>query len=228
MLNCAPLAAAAGSGDAMRSDRLHTQSHACAERPAATRFRRCAGRSRGKGRASPEPDVDDLAAVCAHMLSEPLPGAAAPARRLVLIGYSYGSCVAAQALARVPEVRGGAPGGGGGLSLQHPRPGSLIRPPLAMPRFSHAAIRSTTPLPHRLPRAACRQVIAYVSIGYPLGVLSRWFLGSGASWAALAASPLPKLLVIGDVSPWRPFCALEAATAPDPHAGRVPWLAGPA
>jgi len=50
------------------------------------------------------------------MLSAPPPelpsgdGASAPPTRLVLIGYSYGSCVAAQALARVPEV---------GLGLLH-------------------------------------------------------------------------------------------------------------
>ncbi|KIY95124.1 hypothetical protein MNEG_12839 [Monoraphidium neglectum] len=66
---------------------------------------RCVGRSRGKSRSSSDPDADDLAALCRHLLAQPLPEAAAPARRLVLIGYSYGSCVAAQALSRVPQVR---------------------------------------------------------------------------------------------------------------------------
>ncbi|KAI8469828.1 MAG: Alpha/Beta hydrolase protein [Monoraphidium minutum] len=144
---------------------------------------RCAGRSRGKARSSSDPDVDDLVALCRHVLSEPLQAAAsggggqaggapalAPARRVVLIGYSYGSCVAARALARVPEA------------------------------------------------------VAYVSIGFPLGVLSRLFLGAGDAWAALAGAAAPKLLLIGDADNFTSLAQLEAAAAR--HAAAAP-AAGP-
>jgi hypothetical protein len=33
-------------------------------------------------------------------------------------------------------------------------------------------------------------------------MLSRWFLGSAASWSALAASAVPKLVVMGTVRLW--------------------------
>lgn len=120
---------------------------------------RCAGRSRGKAQPSANPDADDLTALCHCLLAEPLPGAAAPAEGLALVCYSYGSCVGAAALARVPEV------------------------------------------------------VAYVSIAFPLGVLSRWFLGSGASWAALAASPVPKLMIMGDADNFTSRSQLRAAVA---------------
>ncbi len=44
------------------------------------------------------------------------------------------------------------------------------------------------------------QVVGYISIAFPLGLLSRMFLGSKRHWQALAAAPaaaLPKLLVAG-------------------------------
>ncbi len=69
---------------------------------------RCAGQSRGKSR-SHSPDADDLVSLCRHLLTKPMPPGREETegrlpRRLVLIAYSYGSCVAAEALARVPEV----------------------------------------------------------------------------------------------------------------------------
>lgn len=126
---------------------------------------RCAGRSRNKRRSS-SPDADDLVAVCQHVLSTPPPSLPhgestywEPPKQLVLVGYSYGSCVAAQALDRVPEV------------------------------------------------------VAYVSIGFPLGFLPRWFLGSADDWRALMASPVPKLLVMGDVDNFTSLSTLQTAVA---------------
>jgi hypothetical protein len=84
-----------------------------APNPTAARARasRCAGRSRAKA-SCPDADTEDLLGVCRHVLTSPLParpgapGETPPPTRLVLIGYSYGSTVAARALARVPEVSG--------------------------------------------------------------------------------------------------------------------------
>lgn len=122
---------------------------------------RCAGSSRGKARLSSDPDADDLVALCTHILSNQLPGGwdGPPPQRIVFICYSYGSCVAALALARVP------------------------------------------------------QVVAYVTIGFPLGALSRWFLGSGSAWSALAASAVPKLLIMGDADNFTSLSQLREATA---------------
>ena len=43
------------------------------------------------------------------------------------------------------------------------------------------------------------QVAAYASVGFPLGRLCRWLLGSSEAWAALAQAQLPKLLIMGMV-----------------------------
>jgi pimeloyl-ACP methyl ester carboxylesterase len=55
---------------------------------------------------APEADPQDLVAVCDYVLKQ-LPD---PPLELFLVGYSYGSTVAASALQQVPEV---GPGGGG-------------------------------------------------------------------------------------------------------------------
>lgn len=49
---------------------------------------------------SPEPDPEDLVAVCDYMLQK-LPD---PPTELYLVGYSYGATVAASALQQVPQV----------------------------------------------------------------------------------------------------------------------------
>jgi pimeloyl-ACP methyl ester carboxylesterase len=57
---------------------------------------------------APEADPQDLVAVCDYVLKQ-LPD---PPLELFLVGYSYGSTVAASALQQVPEV---GVGGGGGV-----------------------------------------------------------------------------------------------------------------
>lgn len=47
-----------------------------------------------------DPDVQDMLAVVQHVLKN----TADPPKQLYMIGYSYGSCVAANALGQVPEV----------------------------------------------------------------------------------------------------------------------------
>ncbi len=62
-----------------------------------------------------------------------------------------------------------------------------------------AAARSTTPTPPPTPPVPL-QVVGYITIAFPLGLLSRLFLGSRSHWQALAVPPaaaLPKLLVTG-------------------------------
>jgi alpha/beta superfamily hydrolase len=41
------------------------------------------------------------------------------------------------------------------------------------------------------------QVAGYVSVGFPLGLLTRMFLRSRAHWDALLESRIPKFLVVG-------------------------------
>lgn len=53
---------------------------------------------------SPEPDSEDLVAVCQYVLQQ-LPD---PPRELFLVGYSYGATVAASALQQVHQVRDGS------------------------------------------------------------------------------------------------------------------------
>ena len=147
---------------------------------------RAAGRSRAKACASRDPDADDLAFIC-RWLTDPDPAAAAPPpalatsaapalpavppRRVALAGYSYGSTVAARALARLEA----APlrGGGGGRGA----------------------------------------VAAYASVGFPLGLLSRWFLSAAGAWAALASAAAPKLVVMGTADQFTGIGQLRAAVA---------------
>lgn len=49
-----------------------------------------------------DPDVQDMVAVTQHVLTN----TAQPPKELYIVGYSYGACVAANSLARVPEVVG--------------------------------------------------------------------------------------------------------------------------
>lgn len=111
-----PPRCASPQGGCMRDPTVDANFHAAASsglfRAVARYNMRCAGRSQTKSWFTPggDPDTDDLETLCNHLLSSSnplLPPGAPPPARLVLIAYSYGSVVAASALARLPQVRMG-------------------------------------------------------------------------------------------------------------------------
>ncbi|GBF93922.1 hypothetical protein Rsub_06171 [Raphidocelis subcapitata] len=174
---------------------------------------RGAGRSRAK-RAAPSsrsPDADDLVAVCGHAL-------AAASSRSSNGGSGGGGGQGGSGGGGSGQGGSGGGGQGDGGPVAGGGAGSGAPPPrLALLCYSYGSCVAADALA-RLPAAA-----AYVSVGFPLGVLSRWFLGSAASWDALAAARVPKLLIMGTADNFTSQPQLRAAVARhDAAAGSAP------